>query len=141
MIRSGLRCVAAIDRDPMAIATLRNNLIDSDDLGFPRVANALEHDLKKFKPDQLAALIGTNRVDVIVGGPPCQGFSTARQVDGANYGARFKRDLRRYLYREFLKYVEFFQPRIFVIENVLGFRSVADGKYLTRVQHEARRCG
>ena len=141
MIRSGLRCLAAIDRDPMAIATLRNNLIDSDDLGFPGVANALERDLKKFKPDQLAALIGTNRVDVIVGGPPCQGFSTARQVDGANYGARFKRDSRRYLYREFLKYVEFFQPRIFVIENVLGFRSVADGKYLTRVQHEARRLG
>lgn len=141
MIRSGLHCLAAIDHDPVAIATLRANLIDRDDLGLPSVAHALERDLKKFKPDQLAALIGTNRVDVIVGGPPCQGFSTARQVDGANYGARFKRDPRRYLYREFLKYVEFFQPRVFVMENVLGLRSVAGGNYLTRVQHEARRLG
>jgi len=141
MIRSGLRCLAAIDRDPVAITTLRTNLDERNDLGMPGVTHALERDLKKFKSDQLAALIGTNRVDVIVGGPPCQGFSTARQVDGANHGVRLKRDPRRNLYREFLRYVEFFQPRVFVIENVLGFRSAADGKYLTRIHHEARRLG
>lgn len=126
MIRSGLRCLAAIDIDPVAIATLRANLVARQDSDLPIVAHALDRDLRKFKPDQLAALIGTNHIDIIVGGLPCQGFSTARQVDGANHGARLKSDSRRHLYRDFLRYVEFFQPRIFVMENVLGFRSARD---------------
>lgn len=80
-------------------------------------------------------------VDVIVGGPPCR-FSTARQRDGANHGAlRFIKDDRRQLYREFLKYVGHFKPRVFVMENVLGIQSAAGGEYFTRVQHEARLLG
>jgi len=63
MIRSGLRCLAAIDIDPVAIATLRANLVERQDSDLPIVAHALDRDLRKFKPDQLAALIGTNRVD------------------------------------------------------------------------------
>lgn len=141
MMRSGLRCLAAIDLDPAAIATLRTNLVDRDHSGLPIVAHALERDLKKFQPDQLAALIGTDHVDIIVGGPPCQGFSTARQVDGANHGTRLKKDPRRHLYREFLRYVDFFQPRVFVMENVLGLRSAAGGEYFARVHHEARTLG
>ena len=141
MIRSGLRCVAAIDVDPVAIATLRANLVDQHHLGLLPVAHALERDLRYFRPDQLAALIGTGHVDIVVGGPPCQGFSTARKMDGANSGVRFMQDSRRHLYRQFLKYVDYFQPRVFVMENVLGFRSAAGGKYLTRVQHEARILG
>lgn len=141
MIRSGLHCLAAIDLDPMAIATLRANLVDCHHPDLPVVAHALERDLKKLQPDQLAALIGTDYVDVIVGGPPCQGFSTVRQADGANHGARLKEDPRRNLYREFLRYVDFFQPRVFVIENVLGLRTAAGGEYFTRLQHEARTLG
>ena len=81
-------------------------------------------------------------VDVIAGGPPCQGFSTARQRDGANHGPlRFIKDDRRQLYREFLKYVGHFKPRVFVMENVLGIQSAAGGEYFTRVQHEARLLG
>lgn len=81
------------------------------------------------------------RVDVIVGGPPCQGFSKVRRVDGANNGARFVHDPRRQLYREFLRYVDFFQPKLFVMENVLGLRSAAGGAYFTAVQKEARSLG
>lgn len=141
MMRSGLRCLAALDIDPAAIATLRANLVDGHHSGLPIVAHALDRDLRTFRPDQLAALIGTNYVDVIVGGPPCQGFSTARQVDGANHGARLKKDSRRHLYREFLRYVDFFRPRVFVMENVLGLRTTAGGEYFARVQHEARTLG
>jgi DNA (cytosine-5)-methyltransferase 1 len=140
MIRSGFHCLAAIDNDPVAISALQTNLIDRQ-LGIASLEHALERDLTKFEPRQLAKLIGTDRVDVIVGGPPCQGFSTARQVDGANHGVRLKRDPRRNLYREFLRFVEYFQPRVFVVENVLGLRTAADGKYLTAVHHEARRLG
>ena len=89
----------------------------------------------------MAKLLGTDSVDVIVGGPPCQGFSTVRQVDGANNGTRMVQDERRYLYREFLRYVEFFQPKVFVMENVLGIRSASEGEYFVRVQKEARALG
>lgn len=141
MLRSGLRCLAAIDLDPAAIATLQANLVDCHHLSIAEVAHVIECDLRIFQPDQLAALIGIDHVDVIVGGPPCQGFSTARQVDGANHGARLKNDSRRHLYRDFLRYVQFFQPRVFVMENVLGLRTAAGGAYFTAVQKEARELG
>ena len=88
-----------------------------------------QEDLSKFHPRSLANLIGNDSVDLIVGGPPCQGFSTARQRDGANHGTRrLIPDARRQLYRDYLRYVEFFNPRVFVIENVLGIRSAAAGE-------------
>ena len=133
MSRAGFSCAAAIDWDPIAVQTLRDNL--------PQVPNIICADLTTFPPANLAQQIGVETVDVIVGGPPCQGFSGARQVDGSNHGSRLVADPRRYLYQEFLRYVAFFQPRVFVIENVLGLRSAAGGEYLTRVQHEGRVLG
>jgi DNA (cytosine-5)-methyltransferase 1 len=140
MIRSGFQCLAAIDADPIAIRTLQANLrVGASHL--PGAHSILQADLTKLRPQELAEKIGRKDVDVIVGGPPCQGFSTARQVDGKNHGATIKRDARRYLYREFLKFIEYFQPKIFVIENVLGLRSAAGGAYFSRVQSEARVLG
>jgi len=141
MLRAGFRCLAAIDFDNQAINTLRNNLCKTKHPDLLPVENALERDLTRFNPTDLAQIIGTDSVDVIVGGPPCQGFSTARQVDGSNHGRRLKEDPRRYLYRSFLKYVDFFKPKLFVIENVLGIRSAAGGIYYTRVMKEARALG
>lgn len=141
MLRAGFRCLAAIDFNPQAVATLKANLADRCPPGATSVEHALEKDLTKFTPAELAALIGISRLDTIVGGPPCQGFSTARQRDGSNNGARLKEDPRRHLYRHFLDYVEFFQPRVFVIENVLGIRTAAGGRYFTAVQREARILG
>lgn len=131
LTRAGLRCMAAVDFNPEAVEVFRAN--------FPDVQHALEKDLSTYKPSQLAALIGSARVDVIVGGPPCQGFSTVRQVDAANHGSRVKRDKRRYLFRSFLDYVNHFQPKVFVMENVLGIQSAAKGAFFTMVQAEARR--
>ena len=136
MERAGFRCLAAIDFNADAVATFREN--------FPHLGNerARCEDLTLFRPEHLVKIIGSEKVDVIAGGPPCQGFSTARQRDGANHGARrLVHDDRRQLYREFLRYVEFFQPRVFVMENVLGIQTASGGEYFTRVQHEARLLG
>ncbi len=133
MERAGFDCLAAIDFNPEAVAVFKHN--------FPHVSQALEKDLTAFPPQELARLIGNGKVDVIVGGPPCQGFSTARQVDGANHGTRLKHDPRRHLYLEFLRYVDYFRPRVFVMENVLGIRTASGGEYFTRVQKEARALG
>ncbi|QYM78959.1 DNA cytosine methyltransferase [Horticoccus luteus] len=142
MLRAGFDCLAAIDFNEQAIATLRTNLQAKSPTSLPPVAFALHADLTQLRPDTLAAMIGSKEVDVIVGGPPCQGFSTARQRDGSNHGdKRLKDDPRRHLFRNFLDHVEHFQPKVFVIENVLGLRSAAGGRYFTAVQYEARSLG
>lgn len=133
MRQAGFVELAAVDFDPQAIEVFTAN--------FPHVPHVLQKDLRRFKPADLAKLLGTTRVDVIVGGPPCQGFSTIRQRDGSNSGDRLVQDPRRSLYKRFLAFVEFFQPDIFVMENVLGIRSAAKGEYFTRVQLEARKLG
>lgn len=133
LTRAGFRCLAGIDFDREAITVYAKN--------FRRGPQSLQQDLTTFPPEDLANLLGGNEVDVIVGGPPCQGFSTVRQVDGANHGRRLVKDDRRLLYRYFLRYVDHFKPKVFVMENVLGIRSASDGEYFARVQQEARALG
>ncbi|HEV2454630.1 MAG TPA: DNA cytosine methyltransferase [Verrucomicrobiae bacterium] len=131
--RAGLSGLAAIDFNDEAIAVFKKNLA--------QIPYILKEDVTMFAPKDLAKLIEVDSVDVIVGGPPCQGFSTVRQVDGANHGKRLVEDKRRYLYQEFLRYVDHFRPKVFVMENVLGIRSASGGEYFTRVQKEARAIG
>ena len=76
--QAGLTTLAAIDFAPDAIAVFRANL--------PEVPVVLERDLTAFPPEALAAMIGRDRVDLVVGGPPCQGFSNVRRRDGTNHG-------------------------------------------------------
>jgi DNA (cytosine-5)-methyltransferase 1 len=133
LIRSGFQCVGAVDYNKEAIAVFRQN--------FPGVEHAFHEDLTEFLPEEFAELTGVKEIDVIVGGPPCQGFSTVRQRDGANSGPRMIEDPRRYLYQSFLSYVKYFRPKVFVMENVLGIKSADGGRYFTRVQHEARAIG
>lgn len=130
---AGLRCLAAIDLNESAIETFRAN--------HPEVPHALVKDLTTFAPKELDKLIGSKRVDIIIGGPPCQGFSKARQVGGANHGKRLVHDPRRDLYREFLRYVVYYQPSVFIMENVPGIRSAVGGEFFTRVQVESRELG
>jgi DNA (cytosine-5)-methyltransferase 1 len=133
MERAGFKCLAAIDSNKEAIKVFRSN--------FPRVPHALKKNLTKFTPEDLVKRIGDAKVDVIVGGPPCQGFSTVRQRDGSNSGPRIVEDERRHLYQEFLRYVKYFKPKVFIMENVLGIKSADGGRYFTRVQQEARAIG
>jgi len=133
MERAKFQCLAAIDFNKEAVQVFRAN--------FPKVTHALEKDLTQFTPQDLQSMIGNRGVDVIVGGPPCQGFSQARQRDGANHGPRIIDDPRRHLYRRFLAFVEHFKPKVFVMENVLGIRSASGGEYFTRVQAEGRKLG
>jgi DNA (cytosine-5)-methyltransferase 1 len=133
MERAECECLAAIDFNKEAVQVFQAN--------FPHVPHVLERDLTQFTPGELEQLISTREVDVIVGGPPCQGFSQARQRDGANHGPRMVDDPRRHLFRRFLAFVEHFKPKVFVMENVLGIRSASGGEYFTRVQAEGRKLG
>ena len=131
--QAGLKCLAGVDHNENAIHTFREN--HSED------AVALVKDMTLFKPAELGELVGTNHVDIIVGGPPCQGFSVARQSSGSNSGGRLVDDPRRELYKFFLKFIDYFRPKVFVMENVLGVKKVQNGIYFTAIQNEARKIG
>ena len=133
MERAGFKGLAAIDFNKEAIQVFKTN--------FPQIPHILDADLTKFAPEDLAAILKTRFVDIIVGGPPCQGFSVVRQADGSNNGQRIVADPRRQLYKEFFKFVSFFRPKIFIMENVLGIRSAEGGAYYIKVQEEARSLG
>ena len=69
--------------------------------------------------DHLEELLKDRRVDIVVGGPPCQGFSMANRQ-------RLIDDPRNYLYKSYLEVVKRVDPPFFVMENVKGMLSVAD---------------
>lgn len=131
--QAGMNCLAGIDHNEQAIHTFKANHSDS--------TIALVKDMTQFQPKELERLIGRNHVDVIVGGPPCQGFSSARQYSGSNSGERLVEDPRRDLYKYFLKFVNHFRPKVFVMENVLGIKKMQNGVYFTAIQNEAREIG
>lgn len=79
----------------------------------------------------IEALKGNKKVDLIIGGPPCQAYSLvgrARSKDG------MKGDERNYLYVQYAKFLEKYQPKMFVFENVLGLKSAGSGKYLQNME-------
>lgn len=67
--------------------------------------------------------------DIIIGGPPCQGFSMA----GARIRNGFIDDPRNYLFKHYFNIVKAVQPKAFVIENVKGIKSMQDGKVFAEI--------
>ena len=74
-----------------------------------------------------SALAGHGSIDVVVGGPPCQGYSYY------NHG-RGQDDPRAGLFREYLRVVEGLRPRWLVMENVAGITSIGDGAVMREIQ-------
>ncbi len=72
----------------------------------------------------LKGLIGRDKVDVIIGGPPCQAYSIAGRAQDKN---SMKDDYRNFLFESFVKVVEAFSPKCFVFENVPGLLSACPG--------------
>ena len=76
-------------------------------------------DLASLAPENVEEAIKGKTVDVIIGGPPCQGFSVA--------GKRIVDDERNKLYQGFVRMVEYFRPKAFVMENVPNILTIGDG--------------
>jgi DNA (cytosine-5)-methyltransferase 1 len=73
----------------------------------------LTQNITLLTEDEIKILTKTKKVDVIIGGPPCQGFSIA-----GNIGRKFIDDPRNQLFKEFVRVVSIVQPNYFVMENV-----------------------
>lgn len=115
LYQAGWQGLFAIEKNAFAFETLKYNLIDNKHhFNWPEWLPQTEHDinqvLRKY-PKQLKALRG--KVDLVAGGPPCQGFSMA--------GKRVEEDVRNQLVFSYIKFIELVQPKMILFENVKGF--------------------
>lgn len=93
---------------------------------FPN-AKVINDDIEKVTAEQIMQKlnISEDEIDVIIGGPPCQGFSVS--------GKRMIDDPRNKLYKSFVDLVKEIQPKLFVMENVPGLIRLFDGKVKEQV--------
>lgn len=119
---AGYQIVAAIDNWQEALNTLQRN--------FPKT-EALNIDLGNFHKKEFNIYEGT--IDVVIGGPPCQGFSIS--------GKRDIDDPRNKLYEGFLKVVKHVNPKAFVMENVPNLISMGKGEILKKILNDFTRLG
>lgn len=80
---------------------------------------------------QIDKCLGTRKVDLIIGGPPCQAYSL---VGRSRSKTKMVGDPRNYLFMQYGEYLEKYQPKMFVFENVLGLKSAKQGHYLNEME-------
>lgn len=102
---------------------------------FPR-HNLIVDDIKNVTEQQIYDIIKNERVDVIIGGPPCQGFSIA-----GNIGRNFIDDDRNRLFKEFVRFVKIIKPRVFVLENVAAMERHDKGKTIKEIVSSFKEIG
>ena len=79
-------------------------------------------DVEYGKHIGLDKLIGEKKVDVVIGGPPCQAYSLAGRIRDP-HGMRD--DYRNYLFESYIRILDYYKPSFFVFENVVGMLSAA----------------
>jgi len=113
---AGHKCLLGVDANKDAI--------DSFALNHPH-AKTFCGDIKTLKPKKLNELLQGKKIDMVVGGPPCQGFSTV--------GRGVVEDERNQLFKEFVRIVRLARPKIILFENVTGIVAQKNAKILSQI--------
>jgi len=85
-------------------------------------------DIEEIVPEKFSEMTGVHEADLVVGGPPCQGFSSIRPSRGKNLD-----DPRNHLYKSFIEYVEHLRPKAVLMENVIGLINASKGNLLKEI--------
>ena len=123
---AGFDLVHAVEKDADARATFAQNragLAPED----------LTGDIRTVDRADVSSAVGQDRVDLVVGGPPCQGFSEVVSPDGS--------DDRNHLFTNFVDWVAALEPAAALFENVRGMQQTAGGKFLDAVRESFDRLG
>ena len=119
LCNAGWEGLFAVEKDKMAFETLKHNLIGH--FSWPKWLPVKEFDIKRLinlHKQELHSLRG--KVDLVVGGPPCQGFSMA--------GRRRGNDRRNKMVDSYIKFVDLVRPKLLFFENVYGFTTATKKK-------------
>ena len=125
--KAGFENVLAVEYDECFAETYKFN--------FPK-HNLRVEDIKNISNDEIKEIIGNNKIDVIIGGPRCQGFSIAGRI-----GRNFIDDERNQLFKEFVRFVNVIKPKIFVMENVAALKTHNKGKTIEEIVNEFKNVG
>lgn len=125
--KAGFENVLAVEYDECFAETYKFNFPDH---------NLKVEDIKNISNDEIKKIIGNNKIDVIIGGPPCQGFSIAGRI-----GRNFIDDERNQLFKEFVRFVNVIKPKIFVMENVAALKTHNKGKTIEEIVNEFKNVG
>lgn len=93
-------------------------------------------DISEFTKNDFDNVISEKIIDVIIGGPPCQGFSLANKNRN-----KVSEDPRNKLFFEFVKAINWYNPKAFVMENVKGLLSMQKGQVIKQIQIEFENAG
>ena len=124
---AGFNSVLASDIDENCEKTFATN--------FPDIP-FLCGDLSEFTKNDFDNYIENKSIDVIIGGPPCQGFSLANKRRN-----KVSEDPRNSLFYEFVKTITWYNPKSFVMENVKGLLSMESGQVIKEIQNEFENAG
>lgn len=108
--KAGINVLVGIDAWQDAITTFNYN---------HKKSKGICADLSTLEPSEIEKELNGKSVDLIIGGPPCQGFSVA--------GKRIVDDVRNKLYKNFVRFVEYYKPKAFMMENVPNILSIGGG--------------
>ena len=113
---AGYEIVYATDFDKSAVETYKNN--------FPNtIAECKDINEIDFSQLLIDLKLKHGEIDILIGGPPCQGFSTA--------GPRFWDDPRNLLLKQYVRALEIIKPKWFLMENVEGLLTSNNGEYIS----------
>lgn len=114
--RQGFEALAHVEINHWACETLRARM---KHYGYKNVEEeVIEHDITADDIiDRLDNAVKDRKVDIIIGGPPCQAYSTAGRVRD---GKKMATDARNYLFESYVRILSHFKPKFFVFENVTG---------------------
>ena len=122
LYQAGWQGLFAIEKNAFAFETLKHNLIENKKhFDWPEWLPQTNHDINdvlKTHKKQLKSLRGI--VDLVAGGPPCQGFSMA--------GQRVEDDIRNQLVFSYIRFIDYVRPKMILFENVRGFTYAFDKK-------------
>ena len=125
---AGFEAVLGVDHLEPAVKTWAYN--------HPNAISCLG-DMTKINPNHIKDILaskGIEKINLITGGVPCQGFSNANRKHTDN-------DKRNYLFYEYMKFVEVFQPDYIILENVSGMRNTAGGKFEKNIRNNMIKLG
>lgn len=106
--------------------------IETHKKNYPDVP-IIDKDIREVSKKDVLEVISENRCDVVVGGPPCQGFSTI--------GKRMRDDPRNSLILEFVRIVDILKPKFFLMENVRGMLSPRNKSLVEEVLESFKKIG
>ena len=117
--RQGFKALAHVEIDHWACETLRTRMKFYGYKDYNR--EVIEHDITSDDIlERIDKAVNGRTVDIIIGGPPCQAYSTAGRVRD---GKKMASDPRNYLFESYVKILEYYSPKFFVFENVTGLLS------------------